>query len=76
MSEPQKLLSVRPVRMWGGGHVVSLEKVVREELGIRLGDQITFRKIGRYVFIAVVHVNETVPVSVEEVEVARVALEG
>jgi hypothetical protein len=76
MSEGVRLLSVRPVRLWGHGHVVSLPPEVRDVLGARFGDQIVFRKIGRYVFISVVHADERIPVSVEELEVARKVLEG
>ena len=43
-------------------------------MGIKAGDQVTFRKVGRYVFIAVVHGFAVAPVSKEEFRQAREAL--
>jgi bifunctional DNA-binding transcriptional regulator/antitoxin component of YhaV-PrlF toxin-antitoxin module len=76
MSKPQGLLSVKPVRVWGHGHVVSLPPEVREVLGAKFGDMIVFRKVGRYVFLSVLREAEGVPVSVDELEGARTVLEG
>jgi bifunctional DNA-binding transcriptional regulator/antitoxin component of YhaV-PrlF toxin-antitoxin module len=76
VTETPQLLSVKPVRKFGHSHVVTLPKEVRSALGIKLGDQITFRKIGRYVFIAVVHAFAVAPVSKEEFRQAREALGG
>lgn len=76
MGAPQRLLAVRPVRVWGGGHVVSLPPDVRDVLGAKKGDQIVFRKVGRYVFIEVMRVPETAHLSVDEIEGARGFSEG
>lgn len=76
MSDTPRLLSTKPVRIWGHGHVVALSREVREALGAELGDQITFRKVGRYVFIAVVRAASVIPVSESELREARAALEG
>lgn len=76
MSETPTLLAVRPVRVWGGGHVVSLTPEVREALGAKKGDQITFRKVGRYVFIAVLRASTAIPISDNEFKEARAALGG
>ena len=73
MDTPQ-LLSLKPVRYWGGSYVVTLTKDVRNALGIKRGDQVAFRKVGRYVFIAVVHAFAVAPVSKEEIRQARAAL--
>jgi hypothetical protein len=43
-------------------------------LDAKLGDQLTFRKVGRYVFIAVVHAFAVAPISKEEFRQARQAL--
>jgi antitoxin component of MazEF toxin-antitoxin module len=74
VSDTPQLLSIKPVRKWGHSHVVTLPKEVRSVMGIKEGDQITFRKIGRYVFIAVVHAFSVAPVSKEEIRLAREAL--
>lgn len=76
MSETPRLLAVRPVRVWGHGHVVSLTREVREALGAQLGDQITFRKVGRYVFISVLRAATAIPISDSEFKEAREALGG
>jgi hypothetical protein len=76
MSKPQGLLCVKPVRKYGHGHVISFPPEVREVLGAQFGDQIVFRKVGRYVFLSVLRVAEEVPVSVDELEGARTVLEG
>lgn len=64
------------MRLWGHGHVVSVPPEVRDVLGAQFGDQIAFRKVGRYVFISVVREVEEVPLSVDEVEEARKVVEG
>lgn len=74
MKDTPQLLSTKPVRKWGHSHVVTLSKEVRQILGIKEGDQVTFRKVGRYVFIAVVHAFAVAPVSKEEIRQAREAL--
>jgi len=71
VKETPLLLSVKPVRLMGHSHVVSLPKEVRSALQIKLGDQIAFRKVGRCVFIAVVSAMEVMPVSEAEVRQAR-----
>lgn len=74
MSDTPQLLSIKPVRKWGHSHVVTLSKEVRAVLGIKDGDQVTFRKVGRYVFIAVVHAFAVAPISKGELQQAREAL--
>ncbi|HYL64461.1 MAG TPA: hypothetical protein VE077_17745 [Candidatus Methylomirabilis sp.] len=54
--------------------MVTLPAEVRSVLKIKDGDSITFRKVGRYVFIAVVNAFAVVPVSKEEFRQAREAL--
>lgn len=76
MSEIPQLLATKPVRKYGHSHVVTLPKEVRSVLKIKQGDQITFRLIGRYVFIAVVRAFAVAPVSKEEFRQAREALGG
>lgn len=73
MQTPE-LLSVDRVRRWGGSHAVSLNKAVRTVMGIQVGDQIAFRKVGRYVFISVVRAEVVAPVSKDEVAIARRSL--
>jgi antitoxin component of MazEF toxin-antitoxin module len=74
METPQ-LLSVNRVRLWGGSHVVSLSKEVRAAMGIKGGDTVAFRKVGRYVFLAVVRAFAVAPVTREEIQQAR-AVQG
>jgi antitoxin component of MazEF toxin-antitoxin module len=74
MTETPMLLSTKPIRKWGHSHVVTLPPEVRAVLGAKLGDQLTFRKVGRYVFLAVVHAFAVAPVSEEEFRQARAAL--
>jgi antitoxin component of MazEF toxin-antitoxin module len=74
VSETPLLLSVKPVRKFGHSYVVTLSKEVRSALKIQLGDQVTFRKVGRYVFIAVVNAFAVAPISKEEFRQAREAL--
>ena len=76
MSETPQLLSVKMVREWGGSYVVTLTKQVREALKIKAGDQVGFRKIGRYVFIVPVRAFQVAPVTKEEMAMAREALGG
>jgi len=76
MSETPKLLATKPVRKWGHGYVVSVPKEVREALSCGVGDQIAFRKVGRYVFIAVVRAFAVAPVSEEEKRQAHAAIGG
>lgn len=71
VSETPQLLATNPVRKHGGSHVVSLAKPVREALDIRAGDQIAFRKVGRYVFIAVIRACAVAPVTKGEMQHAR-----
>lgn len=76
MTETPQLLSIKPVRRWGHSHVVTLAKEVRTALKLEAGDQVVFRKIGRYVFIAVAKAFALAPVTKEEIQKAREALEG
>jgi antitoxin component of MazEF toxin-antitoxin module len=72
--EPPQLLATKPVRKWGHSHVVTLSKEVRSALKIKAGDQVTFRKVGRYVFIALVNPFMVAPISEGELRQAREAL--
>jgi antitoxin component of MazEF toxin-antitoxin module len=74
VTDTPQLLAMKPVRRWGHSHVVTLSKEVRAVLGIKGGDQIAFRKIGRYVVIAVVNAFQVVPASEKERQQAREAL--
>jgi bifunctional DNA-binding transcriptional regulator/antitoxin component of YhaV-PrlF toxin-antitoxin module len=49
-------------------------KEVREALHVQAGDQIVFRKLGRYVFILAVRADLIAPVTKEEMTLAREAL--
>ncbi len=73
MATPQ-LLATNRIRKWGGSYVVSLTKDVRAALGVKEGDDVAFRKVGRYVFVAVVRAFAVAPVSKEEMQQARAAL--
>ena len=68
------LLSTKPVKRSGHSYVVSLSKEVRSALNVKQGEQLAFRKVGRYVFIAVVRAFAVAPVSKEEFRQAREAL--
>ena len=74
MATPQ-LLATNRIRKWGGSYVVSLTKDVRKALGVTEGDNIAFRKVGRYVFVAVIRAFVVAPVSKDELQQARVALD-
>jgi len=74
VSDTPQFLSVKPVRKWGNSHVVTLSKEVRSALDLKQGDQITFRKIGRYVFLSVMADFTPAPVSWEEKRQVREAL--
>jgi antitoxin component of MazEF toxin-antitoxin module len=76
VSEIPQLLSIKPVRRWGHSHVVTLSKEVRSVLKIQAGDQITFRKVGQVVLLAVVRAFSVAPVSEKEKQQAREALGG
>lgn len=76
LMETPQLLSTKPVRKWGHSHVVSLDRPVREALDLKLGDQVTFRKVGRYVFLAVVRAFVVAPISEEERRLGRAVVGG
>jgi hypothetical protein len=76
MSDTPQLLSTKPIRKWGHSHVVSVSPEVRAALGVKLGDWIAFRKVGRYVVISILRAASVIPVSDAEVRQARAALEG
>lgn len=70
------LLSTKAVRKRGASHVVTLSREVRQALDIKVGDQIAFRKVGRYVFISVVRAFVVAPVSEEEMRQAHASIGG
>lgn len=70
---PQLLASAR-VRRWGGSHVVTIDRYVREALGLKAGDRVAFRKVGKYVVIALERACSVIPVSEEERRQARAVL--
>jgi antitoxin component of MazEF toxin-antitoxin module len=76
MSETPQVLSIKPVRHWGGSFVVTLVREVRQALKIKAGDQVVFRQVGRYVFVVKVNGSLLAPVTKEEMQMARAALEG
>lgn len=76
MKDTPQLLSLKKARYWGGSHVVTLSKEVREAMGMERGDTIVFRKVGRYVFIAVAKAFALAPVTKEEIQKARATLGG
>jgi antitoxin component of MazEF toxin-antitoxin module len=76
MSETPQILAIKPVRNWGGSQVVSVSKEVRRALNVQAGDQIAFRRIGRYVFILAVKAFQLAPVTKQEMALAREALGG
>jgi antitoxin component of MazEF toxin-antitoxin module len=73
MTETPQLLAIKPVRKWGHSHVVTLSKEVRAALDVKAGDQVTFRKVGRMVYIAVIRAFQVAPVSEAEKRQARAA---
>lgn len=74
MSDTPQLLSSKVVRKWGGSYVVSLEKSVRQALGLKAGDRVVFRRVSKYVIIALERACCVVPLSEEEKRQARAAL--
>jgi len=76
VSETPQVLSIKPIRRWGHSRIVTLSKEVREALKVEAGDQIVFRKVGRYVFILAAKAFQIAPVTNKEMAMARAALEG
>lgn len=74
MSDTPQLLSSKVVRKWGGSYVVTLEKSVRQSLGLKAGDRVVFRKVSRFVIIAVERACSVAPLSEEEKQQARALL--
>jgi antitoxin component of MazEF toxin-antitoxin module len=74
VSETPQLLSTKPVRRWGNSYVVTLSQEVRKALGIKLGDRVAFRKLGRYVVMGVERACQVIPVSSEEKRQAHEAI--
>jgi antitoxin component of MazEF toxin-antitoxin module len=74
MSETPQILAVKPIRKWGHSQVVTVSKEVRQALDVQAGDQIVFRKLGRYVFILAVRASLLAPVTKQEMALARAAL--
>lgn len=54
------------VRRAGHAAVISLPKPIRKLLDAEIGDEIAFRKIGRYVVISVIRAFQVIQVSEEE----------
>jgi antitoxin component of MazEF toxin-antitoxin module len=69
-----RLISTNRIRRWGGSYVVTLNKEVRQALGIGADDTIAFRKVGRFVFVSVVRAFAVAPISKEEIRQAHEAL--
>lgn len=76
MNDTPQVLSIKPIREWGGSYVVTLTKEVREALNVQAGDHVVFRKLGRYVFILAVRAAQLAPVTKQELAMAREALGG
>jgi antitoxin component of MazEF toxin-antitoxin module len=74
MTDTPQILAVKPIRKWGHSQVVTVSKEVREALNVQAGDQIVFRKVGRYVFILAVRASLLAPVTKQEIAMAREAL--
>ena len=74
VSDTPLLLDTKPLRHWGGSYVVTLNKLVRDALGVKRGDQVAFRKFGRFVFLFVVRPELVAPITQKEIEHAREAL--
>jgi antitoxin component of MazEF toxin-antitoxin module len=74
VSDTPVLLDTKPLRCWGGSYVVTLNKLVREALKVKRGDQVAFRKFGRFVFLFVVRPEQVAPITAEEFQRARAAL--
>jgi antitoxin component of MazEF toxin-antitoxin module len=68
------LLDQKPVRYWGGSYVVTLNKLVRDALGVRRGDHVAFRKFGRFVFLFVIRPQLVAPITEQEIQQARETL--
>jgi len=74
VSETPQLLATKPVRKYSHSHIVTLSREVRDVLGVKAGDVLAFRKVGRYVFISVVRAFQVAPVTVEEKRQAHAAI--
>lgn len=72
----QPVLSVKGVRKYGNSVVVTLSAEVRKALDVQVGDKVAFRKVGRYVLLAVVRAYAVVPISEEEIKRGHAALGG
>lgn len=71
--ETPLLLDIKPVRKVGHSHVVSLSREVRAFLNIQVGDRLSFRRVGRMVYLSVIRAFQVAPVSNEEKRQARAA---
>lgn len=60
--------------MWGNSYVLTLDKLVRNVLGVKAGDRVAFRKVGKYVVMALERADAVIPLSEEEKRQARAAL--
>jgi antitoxin component of MazEF toxin-antitoxin module len=58
----------------GNSFVIRLPKYLRTFLGVKEGDEVAFRKVGRVFLIAVIHPFSVIPVSDEEIRQAMKAL--
>lgn len=72
--ETPVLLGTKRIRKWGHSHVISLPAEVRDALGVKMGDSITFRKVGRYVVMAVVRALTVAPLTEKEIRESREVL--
>jgi antitoxin component of MazEF toxin-antitoxin module len=76
VSDTPLLLDQKPLRYWGGSYVVTLNKSVREALGVKVGDHVAFRKFGRFVFLFVIRPQVVAPITEKEIREARASLGG
>jgi len=76
MSDTPQLLASERVRRWGGSHVVTLSKQVRAVMNLKAGDRVAFRKVGKYIVIALERACSVIPISEDEKRQARAVLGG
>lgn len=64
--KPPKTFFNRPVVKHGDSYVITLPKPLRKLIGCDVGDEISFRKVGRVVVISVLRAFQVIQVSEEE----------